>query len=56
MFKVLIVDEINNIKVILLGKSNKTKRHETYESFGGKAENDDITTLEEINDYIPYLN
>jgi hypothetical protein len=45
MLKVLIVDEINNIKVILLGKSNKTKRHETYESFGGKAENDDITTL-----------
>jgi hypothetical protein len=45
MLKVIIVDEINNIKVILLGKSNKTKRHETYESFRGKTENDDITTL-----------
>lgn len=42
---ILIVDTINDVKVILLGRSNKSKRFGTYESFGGKAEDSDITSL-----------
>jgi hypothetical protein len=42
---ILISDIINNDRVILLGKSNIPKRTGTYESFGGKTEKQDISSL-----------
>jgi hypothetical protein len=42
---ILISDIINNERVILLGKSNIPKRIGTYESFGGKTEKQDISSL-----------
>jgi hypothetical protein len=42
---ILISDIVNNEQVILLGKSNIPKRTGTYESFGGKTEKQDITSL-----------
>jgi len=42
---ILIVDNIDNIPIILLGKSNIPKRIGQYESFGGKVEAEDITSL-----------
>jgi hypothetical protein len=42
---ILISDIINNDRVILLDKSNIQKRTGTYESFGGKTEKQDISSL-----------
>ena len=42
---ILIVDTINNEMIILLGKSNVPKRLGQYESFGGKKEDFDLTSL-----------
>ena len=42
---ILIVDKIGNNQVILLGKSNIAKRNGSYESFGGKYEKEDISSL-----------
>ena len=42
---ILISDIVNNERVILLGKSNIPKRTGTYESFGGKTEKQDISSL-----------
>jgi hypothetical protein len=42
---ILISDIINNEQVILLGKSNIPNRMGTYESFGGKTEKQDISSL-----------
>jgi hypothetical protein len=42
---ILIVDEIDGHRVILLGKSNIPKRTDSYESFGGKYESTDLTSL-----------
>lgn len=42
---ILIVDTINNEMIILLGKSNVPKRVGQYESFGGKKEDFDLTSL-----------
>jgi hypothetical protein len=42
---ILIADEINGDRVILLGKSNIPNRKETYESFGGKYESQDLSSL-----------
>jgi hypothetical protein len=42
---ILICDKINGDRVILLGKSNVPKRADTYESFGGKTEKQDLTSL-----------
>jgi hypothetical protein len=42
---ILIADIINNERVILLGKSNIPKRIGTYESFGGKTEKQDVSSL-----------
>ncbi len=42
---ILIVDKIDNNKVILLGKSNIPKRADAYESFGGKYEKTDLSSL-----------
>jgi hypothetical protein len=41
----LIVDHIDNERIIILGRSNVPKRLEYYESFGGKYEKEDITSL-----------
>lgn len=42
---ILICHTINNEQVILLGKSNIPKRIGTWESFGGKTEKQDISSL-----------
>lgn len=42
---ILIVDTIDNNNIIILGKPNITKREDEYESFGGKKEEADITSL-----------
>lgn len=42
---ILISDYVNNERVILLGKSNIPKRENTYESFGGKTEKEDLSSL-----------
>jgi hypothetical protein len=42
---ILIVDTINNMNIIVLGKSNVPKRMKEYESFGGKVEKVDISSL-----------
>ncbi len=42
---ILISDTIDGEQVILLGKSNIPKRTGTYESFGGKTEKQDISSL-----------
>ncbi len=42
---ILIVDKIGDKQVILLGKSNINKRNGSYESFGGKYEKEDISSL-----------
>jgi len=42
---ILIVDKIGENRVILLGKSNIPKRNGSYESFGGKYEKEDISSL-----------
>jgi hypothetical protein len=42
---ILIVDYIEKEKVILLGRSNIPKRENTYESFGGKYELTDLSSL-----------
>jgi len=42
---ILIVDIIDNKNIILLGKPNIKKREHEYESFGGKKEDYDITSL-----------
>lgn len=42
---ILIVDMIDNEPVIILGKSNNPKREGTWESFGGRYETKDISSL-----------
>ena len=42
---ILIVDKINNNNIIILGKPNISKREHEYESFGGKKEEEDLTSL-----------
>jgi hypothetical protein len=42
---ILIVDTIEDEPVILLGQSNIPKRNDMYESFGGKYEKEDISSL-----------
>ncbi len=42
---VLISDFIEGQKVIILGKSNVPKRSNSFESFGGRYEKEDATTL-----------
>jgi hypothetical protein len=42
---ILIIDEVSGEKVILLGKSNIPKRVDSYESFGGKYESYDLSSL-----------
>ena len=42
---ILILDDIDNNKILVLGKSNVPKRMNQYESFGGKVEKTDITSL-----------
>ena len=42
---ILIVDTINDMNIIVLGKSNVPKRMKEYESFGGKVEKVDISSL-----------
>jgi hypothetical protein len=42
---ILIVDKINNNNIIILGKPNISKRENEYESFGGKKEEEDLTSL-----------
>lgn len=42
---ILIVDIIDNKNIILLGKPNIKKREHEYESFGGKKEDYDLTSL-----------
>lgn len=41
----LIVDTVNSDKIIILGKSNIPKRAKEYESFGGKVEKYDLSSL-----------
>lgn len=41
----LISDFIEGQKVIILGKSNVPKRSNSFESFGGRYEKEDVTTL-----------
>jgi hypothetical protein len=42
---ILISDIINKERVIFLGKSNIPKRADTYESFGGRTEKQDVSSL-----------
>jgi hypothetical protein len=42
---VLISDIVDGNQIILLGKSNIPKRKDTFESFGGKVEKTDISSL-----------
>lgn len=42
---ILIVDKIDDEPVIILGKSNNPKREGTWESFGGRYETKDISSL-----------
>lgn len=42
---ILVVDIIDNKNIILLGKPNIKKREHEYESFGGKKEDYDLTSL-----------
>lgn len=42
---VLISDIVDNERVILLGKSNIPRRTDSYESFGGKSEKQDLSSL-----------
>jgi hypothetical protein len=42
---ILIVDYIDGEQVIILGRSNIPKRTNMYESFGGKTEKSDLTSL-----------
>lgn len=42
---ILIVDKINDNNIIILGKPNISKREHEYESFGGKKEEEDLTSL-----------
>lgn len=42
---ILISDIVNGERVIFLGKSNIPKRSDTYESFGGRTEKQDVSSL-----------
>ena len=42
---IIISDIINGKKIIILGKSNIPKRKDSYESFGGHSEKEDISSL-----------
>jgi hypothetical protein len=42
---VIIADFIKGKQVIILGKSNNPREIDTYESFGGKKEKEDLTSL-----------
>jgi hypothetical protein len=42
---VIISDIIDGKRIVILGKSNIPNRKDTYESFGGKMEETDISSL-----------